>query len=45
MRQALLAYLNPIDSSWTDGVSDWRLWRIHTALYLILTSPEYMIQK
>ena len=45
MRQALLAYLNPINSSWTDGVSDWRLWRIHTALYLITTSPEYMIQK
>jgi uncharacterized protein (DUF1800 family) len=45
MRQALLAYLNPIDSSWTDGVSDWRLWRIRTALYLIATSPEYMIQK
>jgi uncharacterized protein (DUF1800 family) len=45
MRQALLAYLNPIDSSWDDGVSDWRLWRIHAALYLILTSPEYMIQK
>ena len=45
MRQALLNYLNPINSSWTDGVSDWRLWRIHTALYLITTSPEYMIQK
>lgn len=45
MRQALLAYLNPIDSSWTDGVPDWRLWRIRTALYLITTSPEYMIQK
>jgi uncharacterized protein (DUF1800 family) len=45
MRQTLLNYLNPIDSTWTDGVSDWRLWRIHAALYLILSSPEYMIQK
>ena len=45
MRQTLLAYLNRIDSSWTEGVTDWRLWRIHTALYLVFNSPEYMVQK
>lgn len=44
MRQTLLAYLNPIDSTWGDA-ADWRLWRIQAALYLIFTSPEYMIQK
>ena len=45
MRQTLLNYLNLVDAGWTDGVSDWRLWRVHSALYLILSSPEYMIQK
>jgi uncharacterized protein (DUF1800 family) len=45
MRQILLDYLNPIDSSWSDGSSDWRLERIKRALYLVLTSPEYAIQK
>ncbi len=45
MRQTLLNYLNLIDSSWTESVSDWRLWRVHSALYLVLSSPEYMIQK
>jgi uncharacterized protein (DUF1800 family) len=45
MRGILLGYLNQIDSSWTDNVSDWRYWRVYTALYLIFTSPEYMIQK
>jgi len=45
MRQTLLGYLNRVNSTWTDGVSDWRLWRVHSALYLILSSPEYMIQK
>ncbi|HOV59211.1 MAG TPA: DUF1800 family protein, partial [Rhodanobacteraceae bacterium] len=45
MRQTLLNYLNPINSTWTDGVADWRLWRIQTALYLILNSPEFMVQK
>ncbi|MEO7755160.1 MAG: DUF1800 family protein, partial [Dokdonella sp.] len=28
MRQAMLSYLNTIDSSWGDNNSDWRLWRI-----------------
>jgi uncharacterized protein (DUF1800 family) len=45
MRQALLAYLDPIDSTWTFDVGDWRYWRIRTALYLIFNSPEYMVQK
>lgn len=42
MRQTLLSYLNPIGS--TDG-ADWKLQRIDRALFLILTSPEYAIQK
>jgi uncharacterized protein (DUF1800 family) len=45
MRQALLDFLNPIDSTWTEDYADWRRWRTDTALYLIFTSPEYMIQK
>ena len=42
MRQTLLDYLNVIDSSWG---ADWKMQRIDRALYLILTSPEYMVQK
>jgi len=42
MRQTLIAYLNNIDSSWG---ADWQMQRIDRALYLIFTSPEYMIQK
>jgi hypothetical protein len=42
MRQVLLNTLNPIGSA--DG-TDWRAQRINRALLLILTSPEYMIQK
>jgi uncharacterized protein (DUF1800 family) len=42
MRQVLLNTLNPIGIA--DG-SDWRARRINRALLLILTSPEYMIQK
>jgi hypothetical protein len=45
MRQALLTYLNTINSSWAGPGTDWRLWRIHPALYLIFTSPEYLVQK
>jgi hypothetical protein len=46
MRNELLTDLNQIDHFWAypDG-SDWRLQRIYRALYLILTSPEYMVQK
>jgi len=42
MRQTLLTYLNSIDSAWG---ADWKTQRINRALYLIFTSPEYMIQK
>ncbi len=45
MRQILLDYLNPIDSSWADAGEDWRIERVNRALYLVLTSPEYAIQK
>src|SRR5579883_593659 len=44
MRNQLLTALNVIDQSWANG-GDWRLQRIYRALYLIFTSPEYMIQK
>lgn len=43
MRQTLLDYLNPINAA-QDG-SDWKVQRIQRALFLILTSPEYQIQK
>ncbi len=42
MRQVLLNNLNPIGIA--DG-ANWRALRISRALLLILTSPEYMIQK
>jgi uncharacterized protein (DUF1800 family) len=46
MRNQLVSYLNTIDSDWADPQgSDWRLQRVYRALYLVLTSPEYMIQK
>ncbi|HZP64868.1 MAG TPA: DUF1800 family protein [Rudaea sp.] len=46
MRNQLVSYLNTIDSSWAyPQGSDWRLQRVRRALFLILTSPEYMIQK
>ncbi len=47
MQQQLLSYLNTVDSTvvYPPGSSDWRLWRIYPALYLIFISPEYMIQK
>jgi uncharacterized protein (DUF1800 family) len=47
MRQTLIDYLNGIDSSWVYplGSYDWRVIRINRALYLIFTSPEYMVQK
>jgi uncharacterized protein (DUF1800 family) len=44
MRNQLLTALNPINSHSTN-TGDWRLQRIYRALYLVLTSPEYMIQK
>jgi uncharacterized protein (DUF1800 family) len=43
MRQTLLNDLNAFDnSSWG---ADWKTQRINRALYLIFTSPEYMVQK
>ncbi len=45
MRAQLIQYLNKIDSSDAENNEDWRLQRIYRALYLIVTSPEYMIQK
>lgn len=45
MRDQLVTYLNTIDHNWASGTDDWRLQRIYRALYLIFTSPEYMIQK
>jgi uncharacterized protein (DUF1800 family) len=45
MRNQLITYLNQIDHNWANGSDDWRLQRIYRALYLIFTSPEYMIQK
>jgi uncharacterized protein (DUF1800 family) len=46
MRQNLLTYLNSLNSSsYHDAGTDWRLLRTSNALYMILTSPEYMIQK
>jgi hypothetical protein len=42
MRDQLVSYLNTIDSTWG---ADWKTQRVERALYLILTSPEYMIQK
>ena len=46
MRDQLITYLNTIDHwwAWPDG-TDWRVQRVNRALYLVLTSPEYMIQK
>ena len=44
MRGLMLTYLNQIDSTW-GYQEDWRLERIRRALYLILSSPEYAIQK
>ena len=45
MRQTLLDLLNVIDSSWAQNGEDWRVERTDRALFLVLTSPEYMIQK
>jgi uncharacterized protein (DUF1800 family) len=46
MRNQLVSYLNTIDSGWANPQgSDWRLQRVYRALYLVLTSPEYMVQK
>ncbi|HEX6833499.1 MAG TPA: DUF1800 family protein [Rudaea sp.] len=42
MRKTLVTYLNAIT---TNGTIDYRRLRIQRALYLILTSPEYLIQK
>ncbi|MGH8403391.1 MAG: DUF1800 family protein, partial [Gammaproteobacteria bacterium] len=43
MRAQLIGYLNTITNSSVG--STWRVQRIKRALYLILNSPEYMIQK
>lgn len=46
MYNQLVTYLNTIDKTWANPQgSDWRLQRVYRALYLVLTSPEYMIQK
>jgi len=43
MRQTLIDHLNSVDAN-TWG-STWKVQRVKRALYLILTSPEYMVQK
>jgi hypothetical protein len=43
MRQTLINHLNSVDANSWD--STWKVQRIKRALYLILTSPEYMVQK
>ncbi len=43
MHQTLTDYLDTITQD--DAGTDWRIWRIKSALYLILSSPEYMVQK
>jgi hypothetical protein len=45
MRDQLLTDLNTIDSGDGNNGEDWRVERVNRALFLILTSPEYMIQK
>ena len=47
MRQTLLAALNPVGSGNFDdnAFASWQFERISKALLLIITSPEYMIQK
>ncbi|HEX4479621.1 MAG TPA: DUF1800 family protein, partial [Rudaea sp.] len=42
MRDQLITALNNISTS--DG-ADWKMQRVNTALFLVMTSPEYMIQK
>jgi hypothetical protein len=42
MRDQLITALNNISTS--DG-ADWKTQRVNTALFLVMTSPEYMIQK
>ena len=43
MRQTLIDYLDTVTSA--NSGSDWLRWRTVSALYLIFSSPEYMIQK
>src|SRR5690606_16178947 len=45
MRNTLVNYLSNMNWSWAQNGEDWRRWRIGRALYLILTSHEYMVQK
>jgi uncharacterized protein (DUF1800 family) len=46
MRDQLVTYLNTIDHYWAyPNGSDWRLQRVYRALFLVLSSPEYMVQK
>lgn len=44
MRTQLINYLNEFGSN-DANQGDWRLQRIKRALYLIITSPDYMIQQ
>jgi len=44
MRQTLVSYLNTLSTA-NSGSDDFRIERIKRALGLILTSPEYIIQK
>ena len=44
MRQTLISYLNTLSTA-NSGSDDFRIERIERALGLILTSPEYIIQK
>jgi uncharacterized protein (DUF1800 family) len=43
MRQTLIDHLNTVDA--TTWGTDWATQRVKRALMLILTSPEYMVQK
>ena len=47
MRQTLLTALNPVSAATfdTNKYPNWQFERISKALQLILTSPEYMVQK
>jgi uncharacterized protein (DUF1800 family) len=45
MRDQLLTDLNAIKSTDAQAGEDWRVERVKRALFLVLTSPEYMIQK
>ena len=46
MRNSLVTYLNTINANNSPSDdADWRIERIKRALYLVISSPEYLIQK